>query len=223
MKLKSILAAFALQFLAIVAAFGAGTQTTALSTAGGASPAYTDLGAAPLQVQAIGGDIRIVIADSAPALTLAGNVLPQNQYQTFNPADAGSHVWALGLNGAPSASYSPVYGGAAIGSVTQGTSPWVVSGTVGPYAYTPLTPGQHNLAITASTALAVPTTATYATICGSSVLIRYTTDGTTTPTASVGQPLQAGSCVALSGATVLANFRAIQSAANGTLDVEYFK
>ena len=95
--------------------------------------------------------------------------------------------------------------------------------SVSPYSYTPLSPGQHNLAITASTALTVPPTATYATICGSSVLIRYTTDGTTTPTASAGQPLQAGSCVALSGATVLANFRAIQSAANGTLDVEYFK
>ena len=125
MKLKSILAALGLQFLAVVAALGAGTQTTALSTAGGASPAYTDLGAAPLQVQAIGGDVRIVVSDSSPSLTLAGNLLPQNQYQTFNPADAGSHVWALGLNGAPSASYAPIYASGSGGSVTQGTSPWV--------------------------------------------------------------------------------------------------
>ena len=115
MKSSWILAAFGLQFLAVVAALGAGTQTTALSTAGGASPAYTDLGAAPLQVQAIGGDIRIVVSDSSPSLALAGNVLPQNQYQTFNPADAGSHVWALGLNGAPSASYAPIYSAGAGG------------------------------------------------------------------------------------------------------------
>ncbi len=90
-----------------------------------------------------------------------------------------------------------------------------------PYPYTPLTPGQHNVAITGSTALTVPTTATYATICASTAVVKYTTDGTTTPTASVGQPLAVGGCVGLSGATVLANFRAIS--ATGTLDVEYFK
>lgn len=93
--------------------------------------------------------------------------------------------------------------------------------TIGPYAYTPLTPGQHNLAIVASTALTVPTGATYATIQAATAQVKYTTDGTTAPTSTVGMTLPAGSGVILSGATVLANFRAIS--ATGTLDVEYFK
>ncbi len=90
-----------------------------------------------------------------------------------------------------------------------------------PYTYTPLVPGQHNIAPTSSMALTLPTGARYATVCASSATVKYTTDGATTPTSSVGQPLAAGSCVSLSGATVLANFRAIS--ATGTLDVEYFQ
>lgn len=95
--------------------------------------------------------------------------------------------------------------------------------TSGPYSYTPLTPGQHNLALTSSTALTVPTGSTYATICASGNAVKYTTDGTTTPTSGIGQPLAIGQCVSLSGPTVLANFRAIQTASAATLDVEYFK
>jgi hypothetical protein len=71
-----------------------------------------------------------------------------------------------------------------------------------PYQYTPLTPGQHNVA---------PTTAT----------VKYTTDGTTTPTSTVGQSLPAGACVSLSGPLVIANFSAFSS--TGTLDIEYFR
>ena len=93
--------------------------------------------------------------------------------------------------------------------------------TVAPYAYTPLTPGQHNLAIVASTALTVPTGSTYATVCASTANVKYTTDGTTTPTSTIGMTLSTGACVTLSGATVIANFRAIS--ATGTLDVEFFK
>ena len=91
----------------------------------------------------------------------------------------------------------------------------------GPYGYTPLSPGQHNFTITSSTALTIPAGATYATLCASTATIKYTTDGTTTPTSSVGQPLAAGSCVGLQGATVLSNLRLIS--ATGTPDVEYFK
>lgn len=103
-----------------------------------------------------------------------------------------------------------------------------------PYAYTPLCPGQHNLAPTTATALTLPTglasnstcvttavTALYATICASTAPVNYTTDGTTTPTTTVGQPLATGACVSVSGAAVLANFRAIS--ATGTLDIEYFR
>ena len=90
-----------------------------------------------------------------------------------------------------------------------------------PYAYTPLSPGQHNLAPTSATGLTVPAGARYATICASTSAVKYTTDGVTAPSASVGQPLPAGSCVALSGPMVLSNFRAISG--SGTLDVEYFQ
>ncbi len=90
-----------------------------------------------------------------------------------------------------------------------------------PYGYTPLTPGQHNLAITTATGLTISVGARYATVCAATASAKYTTDGTTTPTSSVGMPLAPGSCVALSGPAVIANFTAISS--TGTLDVEYFK
>ena len=51
--------------------------------------------------------------------------------------------------------------------------------------------------------------------------IRRCRSGTTTPTVSIGMTLANGSCVTLSGATVIANFRAIS--ATGTIDVEFFK
>lgn len=95
--------------------------------------------------------------------------------------------------------------------------------TQAPYGYTPLTPDQHNLAITAATTLTKPTGATYAVVCAKGQNVNYTTDGTTTPTASVGTALQQNQCVALSGATVIGNFKAIQQAATATLDVNYFK
>ena len=102
---------------------------------------------------------------------------------------------------------------------SQGT---LVSGVFPlPTQYLPLSPGQHNLAVTSSTALTIPAGARFATVCASTAAVRYATDGTTTPTSSVGMPLAAGACVALSGAAVLANFRAIS--ASGTLDVEYFQ
>lgn len=89
-----------------------------------------------------------------------------------------------------------------------------------PYAYTPLPPGQHNLPPASSTALTIPAGARYATVCASAAAAKYTTDGATTPTATIGQPLPAGSCISLSGPAVLANFRIVSS---GTVDVEYFQ
>ncbi len=100
------------------------------------------------------------------------------------------------------------------GSVVPGVVPL-------PYAFTPLPPGQHNLAPTVATALSVPAGARYATVCASVASVNYTTDGVTAPTATVGQPLASGSCVALSGPVVLANFRALS--ATGALDVEFFR
>jgi hypothetical protein len=90
-----------------------------------------------------------------------------------------------------------------------------------PYDYWPVSPGQHNLAPTSSTALTIPNGARYMQVCASTATVRYTTDGLTTPTSSIGQPLVAGSCVVLSGVRVVTNFRA--ASASGTLDIEYFR
>ena len=100
------------------------------------------------------------------------------------------------------------------GTIVQGVFPL-------PFGYVPLGPGQYGLTPTSATALTIPTGARYAVICAESATVRYTTDGATTPTSSVGIPLASGTCVGMSGATVLANFRALSS--SGTLDIEYFQ
>jgi hypothetical protein len=115
-----------------------------------------------------------------------------------------------------------ISGSGALAQTYRDTGGTVVPGVIPlPFSYTPLPPGQHNLAAASATALAVPAGARYATVCASTAAVRYTTDGATTPTASVGMPLAAGACMALSGPSVLANFRAFSS--SGTLDVEYFQ
>jgi hypothetical protein len=113
--------------------------------------------------------------------------------------------------------------GAARAQVQTGTYPdhAVFIYTQAPYPFTPLTPGQHALAITSATGLTVPTGATRAQVCATTAVVKFTTDGTTTPTSSVGQPLQPATCINIDGPLPLANFKAIS--ATGTLDVEYFK
>lgn len=90
-----------------------------------------------------------------------------------------------------------------------------------PYQYTPLSPGQHGLSLGTATSLTVPSGALYATVCASTATVYYTTDGTTTPSNGVGQPLASGVCVALSGPLVIGNFKAFSN--TGTIDVEYFR
>lgn len=92
-----------------------------------------------------------------------------------------------------------------------------------PYNYSPLAPDQHNLAITSSTALTLPTGALQAVVCVRGNNVNYTYDGTTTPTSSVGMPLAVGQCIQFSGPLVLTNLRFIQTAATATLDVGYTK
>lgn len=101
---------------------------------------------------------------------------------------------------------------------SSGTPVPVTSGGI-----TPLTPMQAGLTIASSTALTLPSGATYAVICARSQNVNYTTDGTTTPTASVGMQLLQNQCVGIQGATTLGNFRAIQQAPTATLDISYFK
>jgi succinate dehydrogenase/fumarate reductase flavoprotein subunit len=106
-------------------------------------------------------------------------------------------------------------------SVTDGSGTIIAEVAAGQYPFTPLSPGQHNLALVSSTGLTAPTGATYAIVQAAGATVKYTTDGATTPTATVGMTLGVGSSIALSGAQVIANFRAIS--ATGTLDVEFFK
>lgn len=89
-----------------------------------------------------------------------------------------------------------------------------------PYGFTHLGGGQYALAIVSATSLTVPAGAFYATIQANTATVFYTTSGTT-PTSSVGNQLTPGSGVFLSGADVLASFKAIS--ATGTITVEYFK
>jgi hypothetical protein len=114
----------------------------------------------------------------------------------------------------------PPYGGGT-GALGGPTNPLHTTGASGPSGYAPVSPGQYNLAITSSTALTVPSSATYAVVCAATANANYTTDGTTTPTASVGMALPVGACVPLSGTAVLADFLAISAA--GTLNVSYYK
>ena len=117
---------------------------------------------------------------------------------------------------------APLGSCAALGQTYYDSGGTIVSGVMPlPYTYTPLPPSQHNLAPTSATSLTVPAGARTATVCASAAPAKYTTDGVTIPTASVGQPLAAGSCLSLSGPAVLANFRVVS--ALGTLDIEYFR
>lgn len=84
-----------------------------------------------------------------------------------------------------------------------------------------LSPGQYNLGITSSTALTAPAGATYAVVTAETANVRYTLDGVTTPTASVGIILAAGASIGLYGADPIAKFRAIQAAAGATIGVNY--
>jgi hypothetical protein len=139
--------------------------------------------------------------------------------QVLTVASCGVQPFGVGLGNALTQDTTGKLCDGASGS--SPTNPITV--VIAPYAYTPLSPGQHNLSVASSTALTVPAGATYATVCVSTQAVNYTTDGTTTPTNGVGQPIAAGQCEAFSGPAVLANFRVIQKTATATLDVEYFR
>jgi len=109
------------------------------------------------------------------------------------------------------------------GNLCDGTNGGGAGAGSQPYNYTPLTPGQFGLGVVSSTALTIPTGALQAQVCAETQSVRYTWDGTTTPTTTVGSPLTAGQCIQFSGSTLLANLRFIQTAATATLDVQYTK
>lgn len=90
-----------------------------------------------------------------------------------------------------------------------------------PYALTPVGGNQYNVTVSGSTALTVPVGARYAIVCALTAAISYTTDGTTTPSATVGNQIQLNTCIALQGIAILNKFHALS--ATGKLQVEYFQ
>jgi hypothetical protein len=97
------------------------------------------------------------------------------------------------------------------------TNPW----TACPYPFVPLGPSQNGVTPTVATKLAIPNGANYANVCAETATVRWTWDGTTTPTSSVGSPISAGTCAPFSGPQILANLQFFSS--SGTIDVEYAK
>lgn len=93
-------------------------------------------------------------------------------------------------------------------------------------SYSPLSPGQYTpVSDATATALTVPADATYAVVCFEGANHRYTWDGTTTPTASVGTLIGYGPgvCVSLTGAATIADFKTISVSAGGTFTASYAK
>lgn len=105
--------------------------------------------------------------------------------------------------------------GAACGNGTGG------GGSSAPYAATPLG-FQQITSLSSSTALTIPTGATFATVTVEAQGIRYRDDGTA-PTGTVGMPLAAGQSQTFSGAAELAALRFILQTSGAILDVSYYK
>ena len=80
------------------------------------STTFTDLGAAPTQIQVIGpAAVTVAVADTLPAVGAVGFVLQGNQGNggapiTIQPADASSHCYVAMFGGLDSEIvYCPVY------------------------------------------------------------------------------------------------------------------
>jgi hypothetical protein len=80
-------------------------------------------------------------------------------------------------------------------------------------------PGQFAVSIAAVTSLTVPPFASVARVCDETAAARYTDDGITTPSATVGFPVAAGAC--FFEAVRLSDFRII--GAGATMDAGYFR
>ena len=218
-------------------ALAAGTQTTTIS-----STTPTNLGVAPVVVQTLNQPVNVCVADSTPTAGTWCNTLQPGPPVVFNPADASSYVYAALLGSSSLIAYTPVYSSGVAGSVTQGTSPWVISGTVGvtnlgspfqaggsigntafgvaPYTYTTLGCQQITSLASAAPFASVPTGAKLALVTPEVQPVRYRDDGTA-PTAAIGPLLYPGLVWSYSGALSAIQF--IQTAASATLDVCFYK
>ena len=121
-------------------------------------------------------------------------------------------VQGLGTLGSPAGGILTVQGPGSGGSSTT---------MIAPYGYTSTGPEQHALPITSATGLTVPAGTTYAIVQAKTAAVQYTLDGATTPTSTIGFTLAVGSTLSISGASLIANFKAIS--ATGTLDAGFYK
>lgn len=101
--------------------------------------------------------------------------------------------------------------GCALVAAAAQVNPW---GIVQPNGYQQIT------SLSASTALTIPDGTSYAVVCIETAAVRWRDDGVA-PTASVGQPLAIGQCIAYPAPSP--NLRFIQSASNAVLNASYYK
>lgn len=82
---------------------------------------------------------------------------------------------------------------------------------------------QFNLSVSAGvTTLTAPSSAAYARICARGAEVEMTQDGSTPTTGPAGTALSSGSCIWLSGRSMLITLKMI-GAAGAKVDVEYFQ
>lgn len=92
-----------------------------------------------------------------------------------------------------------------------------------PYQATPVAGSQFGLTCASSTSLTVPAGALQAIVSIEGGSVRYTHDGVTTPTSTVGHLLTSGTFEPFYGAAILANLKFIQASGTVTLNVSYLK
>jgi hypothetical protein len=206
-KFRAAIALIAWLFTASVA-LAAGTTSYQIT-----STTFTDLGAAPLQIQTLGQPVAIIVADSQPSVATAGSILLPGPPVIFQPADTSSHVWAAFLGASTTIVATPVYSTGGSGGITP------------IYSYTSAGVSQFISAATlaSATGLTVPTGATIAQICVETSGVRYRDDGTN-PTAAVGIPfiatLTSPNCFQYAGS--LSAIKFILISGSPTMDISYY-
>lgn len=107
----------------------------------------------------------------------------------------------------------------AVGSVAYSQAP-----PIGGSVVNPSSPGQYTpVADDTAQSLTIPSGAIYAVVCAEVTNHRYTWDGTTTPTASVGTQLLQNNCVPITGSASMGAFKIIDQTSGGKFTVSYGK
>lgn len=91
-----------------------------------------------------------------------------------------------------------------------------------PYHMLPAGAGVHGQALTSVFSFTLPAGTHFATIQASVATVKYTTDGVTTPSSTVGMLLPVGGAPLILAGRALKNFQAIQVSSGALLDAEFF-